>query len=308
MNCLNVHLLPKHCASKIAPYKMSIELPPSPHILQGERAHVGIMAHEIAHSWTGNLVTNKNFEHFWINEGFTMFAGRRIQGLVNGGRAMESLESLEEWKELENYVNEVVNEDHPLTSLVVNLTGLDPHDCFSPTPYDKGSIFLWYLEDIVGGPAVIEKFLKSYYKAFAYKSLDSLEFKEYFEDYFKKESKIRSIDWDTWLYGRGMPPYRPNYDESLSQTCKDLAQKWINLSTDNSSDQTILKREWAVLSPEQKREFISLLLAEKEPLSIKKLQFMELLYKLNDEKHWEIRSRWIREVFNSPASCILDPF
>ena len=266
----------------------------SPHILQGEKAHVKLMAHEIAHSWTGNLVTNKNFEHFWINEGFTMFVGRRIQGLVSGGRAMESLEALGDWKQLENYVNEVVTDDHPLTSLVVNLTGLNPHDSFNPIPYHKGSVFLWYLEGIVGGPAIMETFLKSYYKSFAYKSIDSTEFKGYFENYFKNETKINSIDWDTWLNGRGMPPYRPNYDESLSQACKDLAQKWINLDTDVSADLTTSNREWTILSPEQKREFMSVLLAEKEPLSVEKLQLMDELYQLNGMKHWEIRSRWIR--------------
>ena len=71
----------------------------SPHALKGEKGHIGLMAHEIAHSWTGNLVTNKNFEHFWINEGFTMFVMRRIQGLVRGGKAMESLEALGDWKQ-----------------------------------------------------------------------------------------------------------------------------------------------------------------------------------------------------------------
>ena len=152
----------------------------SPHALKGEKAHVSLMAHEIAHSWTGNLVTNENFEHFWINEGFTMFVGRRIQVLVSGGKAMESLEALEDWKQLENYVNEVVTKDHPLTSLVVNLAGLDPDDSFNPTPYYKGSAFLWYLEDIVGGPSIMSEFLKSYYTSFAYKSLDSLKFQTHF--------------------------------------------------------------------------------------------------------------------------------
>ena len=55
-----------------------------------------------------------------------------------------------------------------------------------------------------------------------------------------------------------------------------------------------MKKEWTILSPEQKREFISLLLAEKEPLDVKKLKLMEELYQLNGMKHWEIRSRWIR--------------
>ena len=255
----------------------------SPHLLPGEKAHVGIMAHEIAHSWTGNLVTNKNFEHFWINEGFTTFLMRRIQGRLKGGKALESLEALGDWKKLDSYINEVLSDDHPLTSLVVNLTGLDPHDCFSPIPYNKGSVFLRYLEEIIGGPTKMEEFLKSYYEFFAYESIDSTEFKTYFGNYFKNESKLSSIDWDTWLNGTGMPPHRPNYDESLVEACTELAQKWISLDANVSFDHGTLKKEFTILSAEQKREFISILQAEEEPLDSRKLLLMEVLYDLNRE-------------------------
>lgn len=108
-----------------------------------------VIAHEIAHSWTGNLVTNKNFEHFWLNEGFTVFTERKIVGRMHGEPARH-MSALGRWKELQ-YAIDLQGKTNPLTALVVDLDGVDPDDAFSVVPYEKGSTFLWYLEDTVGG-------------------------------------------------------------------------------------------------------------------------------------------------------------
>ena len=57
----------------------------TPTLLAGDKSLANVIAHEIAHSWTGNLVTNYNFEHFWLNEGFTVFTERKIVGRLGGG-------------------------------------------------------------------------------------------------------------------------------------------------------------------------------------------------------------------------------
>ena len=97
----------------------------------------------------------------------------------------------------------------------------------------------------------MDEFLKSYYKAFAYRSIDSTEFKSYFEQHFKDEqdTNITAIDWETWLNGTGMPPYRPNYDESLAKACQELAQKWVDLDANSSFDETTLRNEFQVGFP-----------------------------------------------------------
>ena len=110
-----------------------------------------VIAHEIAHSWTGNLVTNFNFEHFWLNEGFTVFTERKILGRMMG-EPERHFAAIGAWKELKYDIEEVQGKDNPLTALVVDLNGVDPDDAFSIVPYEKGSTFLWYLEDTVGGP------------------------------------------------------------------------------------------------------------------------------------------------------------
>merc|ERR1712018_1090898 len=94
------------------------------------------------------------------------------------------------WKDLKEEI-ETQGEDNPLTALVVNLDGVDPDDAFSVVPYEKGSTFLWYLEDTVGGPAKMEPFLKFYYKKFAYKSINSNTFKETFLKFFKDNDAVK---------------------------------------------------------------------------------------------------------------------
>ena len=74
----------------------------------GDKSLAGVIAHEIAHSWTGNLVTNKNFEHFWLNEGFTVFVERKILGLMQEGEATRSFEAIEGWKDLHEEVKNLL--------------------------------------------------------------------------------------------------------------------------------------------------------------------------------------------------------
>ena len=119
-------------------------------LLAGDRSQAYVIAHEIAHSWTGNLVTNKNSEHFWLNEGFTVFTEQKIQGRMFG-EPHRHLSAILITRGLENTIKDM-GENGPFTSLVTNLTGINPDEAFSIVPYAKGSIFLWYLEETVGGP------------------------------------------------------------------------------------------------------------------------------------------------------------
>ena len=121
-------------------------------LLAGDRSLADVIAHEIAHSWTGNLVTNKNSEHFWLNEGFTVFTEQKILGRMFG-EPQRHLSAILETRSLENAIK-VMGENGPFTSLVTNLTGTNPDEAYSSVPYAKGSMFLWYLEEIVGGPGV----------------------------------------------------------------------------------------------------------------------------------------------------------
>ncbi len=147
---------------------------------------------------------------------------------------------------------------------MVNLTGVDPDDAFSVVPYEKGSAFLWYLEDLVGGKDKFEPFLKSYYDRFKYQSIDSFQFKQFFLDYFKGTESIEGIDWETWFNEPGMPTYKPNYDQSLAKVCQELKDKWVKWK-EAEEQSPFSKNDLDGFSSGQKIEFLSLLLLE-EPL------------------------------------------
>jgi len=258
----------------------------TPTLLSGDRSNANVIAHEIAHSWTGNLVTNSNFEHFWLNEGFTVFTERKILGRMRGEQ-MRDFHAILGWRDLEETVNSQFNPTHPFTALVPDLSGVDPDDAFSTIPYEKGSTFLWYLEELVGGPEKFEPFLKNYYEHFKYKSITTDQFKSFFLSYFSANPSISSIDWDTWLYSPGMPPYKPSFDETLAVKSRQLADKWISEDIPDDGE------EFVKFSAEQKLEFLGILL-DSSKLSKDKIEKMDHLYSLSNNPNTEILFLFIR--------------
>jgi len=262
----------------------------TPTLLTGDKSNADVIAHEIAHSWTGNLVTNNTFEHFWLNEGFTVFTERKIKGRMQG-EAVRHFTALLRWKELEETVNKVFSPTHPYTKLVPDLVGVDPDDAFSRIPYEKGSTFLWYLEDLVGGATKFEPFLKAYYTEFAYKSIDTETFKAYFLKHFAGEPAVSAIDWNTWLHMPGMPPYKPKFDSSLAEICWKMAKQWQDW--DSSTPCPFTGNEIKPLSPTQVQEFLGTLLIGPS-LSSVTLGKMEMLYGFSKSTNCEILFLWLR--------------
>ncbi|CAH1108665.1 unnamed protein product [Psylliodes chrysocephalus] len=261
----------------------------TPTLLAGDRSLANVVAHEIAHSWTGNLITNKSFEHFWLNEGFTVFTERKIKGRLESPQSQD-FDAYTSISELKECIDRIGN-DSPLTQLVVDLKGVHPDEAFSRVPYEKGQTFLRYLESIVGGPTVFEPFLRSYFQTFKYKSIDTDDFKRFFDNYFKDVSAIKSIDWKTWLYAPGMPPIIPDYDISLAVKCNELLDtfyKWngegaIPISIDDKDNLSTNQIIYCL----QK-------LSGSEAQNIEKLKRLNELFKFDGVKNAEIKFRWLR--------------
>eukprot|EP01080_Neovahlkampfia_damariscottae_P005822 gene5822-9645_t len=207
----------------------------TPTLLAGDRSLANVVAHEISHSWSGNLVTNTTWEHFWLNEGFTVYLERRILSRMISQEYAEfhsilGLKSLK--KDIENQI-ENGHEDY--TKMIPNLKNVDPDDVFSRVPYEKGFNFLYYLTTIVGGFDIFEKFLSTYFNEFKFKCLTSDEFKTYFLNYFKNINEIKEIDWNSWFYSTGMPPVQNKFNDILSKNSIELASRWSKNQNDNFS-------------------------------------------------------------------------
>ncbi|KAJ0174026.1 hypothetical protein K1T71_010172 [Dendrolimus kikuchii] len=263
----------------------------TPTLLAGDRSQADVIVHEIMHSWTGNLVTNRNFEHFWLNEGFTVFLERKVGASLiadpaeaKRSRDFHSLLGLQELKET---INDHLGATNALTRLVPDLNGVHPDDAFSRVPYEKGSLFLRYLEDLLGGPEVFDDFLRSYLTNFSKKSLDTDQFKAYLLNYFKDNEKLEAVDWDTWFYQSGMPPIIPGYDTSMTKAVTTLLAK---IDEDNS---TISNDDVKSFTPHQ---MINLLqeLIDRPALPIDTLSTLGSKYKIDSSKNSEILYRWLR--------------
>ncbi|KAL0869686.1 hypothetical protein ABMA27_005933 [Loxostege sticticalis] len=268
----------------------------TPTLLAGDRSQADVIVHEIMHSWTGNLVTNKNFEHFWLNEGFTVFLERKVGAslIADAAEAKRSRDfhSLLGLQELSETVNDDLGAQNPLTKLVVDLKGVNPDDAFSTVPYEKGSLFLRYIEDLVGGPEVFDDFLRSYLNNFKQKSLDTDQFKAYLLNYFKDSDSLKNIDWDAWLYTSGMPPIIPQYDTSMTKAITAL------VSTISQANATISYEDVRSFTPHQ---MINLLqeLIERPALPLDKLRTLGDEYRVKSSKNSEIEYRWLRLCIRS---------
>lgn len=261
----------------------------TPTLLAGDRSLANVVAHEIAHSWTGNLVTNRNFEHFWLNEGFTVFVERKIKHRLESSQSQDfdAYTSLSELKE----TVERLGVTNPLTQLVVDLKGIHPDDAFSTVPYEKGQTFLRYLEETVGGPEKFEPFLRDYFEHFKFKSIETKDFQEFFIKYFNDDPNIQSIDWQTWLYSPGMPPVIPDYDKTFATVCDGLVDKF--LTWDASEDLPITEDDRKDLTTNQIIYFLQKIL-ETEAQSIDKLKVLSSLFSFDTVKNSEIKYRWLR--------------
>ena len=120
----------------------------TPTTISGDRQNVDVVAHELSHSWSGNLVSPASWQHFWLNEGWTTYLERRIQAAVHGEPARD-FSAIIGWKALEDSVD-AFGHDHEYTKLIVDLKGKDPDDAFSTVPYEKGFVFLYHLEKLLG--------------------------------------------------------------------------------------------------------------------------------------------------------------
>ena len=195
----------------------------TPTLLAGDRSQVAVIAHELAHSWSGNLVTNKTWLDFWINEGLTVFTETKIVDALFGEEA-SNVRLQEGWDHLLDYVKSM-GSDHNFTRLVPNMAkGDDPDDSFSVVPYEKGASLFWYLQSLVGKD-VFEPFIRTFFDDFAFKSISSTEFAAYTEE--KLPMVKKSVVWNTLFTATGMPEYKPPVNMAFIEDAQNLAHAWL---------------------------------------------------------------------------------
>ena len=170
----------------------------TPTVLAGDKSLVSLVAHELAHSWSGNLVTNATWSDFWLNEGFTVYVERRILEKIYG-RPREEMEASLGRQELEQEMSKLPSGDQILH---IDLKGRDPDDGMTQVPYEKGALLLRSLEEKFGRQK-FDAFLRDYFDHFAFQSITTGIFADYLQKHLLKGDT--SIPLDEWLNKPGIP-------------------------------------------------------------------------------------------------------
>jgi aminopeptidase N len=195
----------------------------TPTLIAGDQSLVSLIAHEMAHSWSGNLVTNATWSDFWLNEGFTTYIEQRIVEKVYGRERAEMEEVLRRW-ELEAEMAGLPPHDRVLH---IDLDGRDPDEGSTLVPYEKGALFLKSLE-LATGRQRFDSFLKSYFRHFAFQSITTAQAVEYIEvELLNGDRKLEeSLRLREWIYEPGLPASAPKAESPALASVEQMAERW----------------------------------------------------------------------------------
>jgi len=208
----------------------------TPTLLAGDRSQVNVVAHELAHSWTGNLVTNATMNDFWLNEGFTVYAERRILEEVYGVD-YANLQGVIRRNALQVHLDNV-GPGYKYTKLRTDLAGIDPDDVFSLVPYEKGAQFVLLLEDAVGRE-VFDTFLLDYIDTFRFQSITTEEFIDFLETRFP--GVLDKIDGRRWIFEPDMPENELPVESARLDEIRRLASAWL----DGARPDPAVAKDWS---------------------------------------------------------------
>ena len=196
----------------------------TPTILAGDKSLVSLVAHELAHSWSGNLVTNATWRDFWLNEGFTVYLERRIQEAVYG-RARSQMEATLGLRDLHDEMASLEDRDEILH---IDLAGRDPDEGSTDVPYEKGALFLLHLEQTFSR-ARFDRFLRSYFNHFAFQSITTEQFLTYLKQNLldKDPALAARVPIEDWISKPGLPASAPKPTSPAFARVEEQAQRWL---------------------------------------------------------------------------------
>jgi hypothetical protein len=263
----------------------------TPTVIAGDRSLVDVIAHELAHSWTGNLVTNASMNHFWLNEGFTTWAERRILEALHGKES-----SALRWAIGQNALNESVarfGPDSPLTRLRTDLRGIDPDDAFSSIPYEKGARFVTAIERHVGRER-FDRFIRKYMETFRFTSITSEEFMAFFDQ--ELPGTADAVDAEAWLHETGLPRSAPKFK---SDKLNELAAA-AGAFSDGKHPSARQVEGW------DSKELLVFLQHLPRELDDKSLAWLDENFRLTRRSNYEIAVEWLTIAAGSDYEPVFD--
>jgi leukotriene A-4 hydrolase/aminopeptidase len=272
----------------------------TPTILARDRSLVSLVAHELAHSWSGNQVTNATWNDFWLNEGFTTYVESRIMESLFGKEYADMLTVLGR-QELQGTVEELGAES-PDTHLALNLAGRDPDEGMNDIAYEKGKLFLRMLEQSVGREK-FDRFLRTYFDTFAFQTMDTRRFLDYLKQnlFAGSDEKMKELQIEQWVFGPGVPPNAPQ----LRSAAFDKVDQAVAALQQGTPAAQLDTKGWTT------HHWLHFLRNLPKPLDPQKMADLDAAFKLTESGNSEILSAWLLLAIPNryePAYPALDRF
>ncbi len=253
----------------------------TPTVLAGDRSLVALVAHELAHSWSGNLVTNATWRDFWLNEGFTVYLERRIVEDVYGlERAkIEAVLGIQELRE------DLARLPSPDQVLHINLAGRDPDDGMTQVPYEKGALFLTELERTFGR-ARFDAFLLGYFDRHAFQSITTGDFLDDLKAHlFSLDPAAASkIDLDAWIEAPGL---KASFVEPTSERLEAVEKAASDWSSGKIAAGKLATEGWST------QEWLRFLRGLPVKISVEKMAELDAAFGLTGRQNSEIAAQWL---------------
>ncbi len=197
----------------------------TPTVIAGDRSLVSLIAHELAHSWSGNLVTNATWRDLWLNEGFTSYLESRIMEAVYGAERAR----MEDTLSYQGLLSEIAELPEPMQILAVDLRGKDPDQVFTSIPYSKGHLFLSWLEHKFGRER-FDRFLEDYFDHFAFQSITTAQFLDYIQARLLTPNPgvVGKREVMEWIFEPGLPAYAVTPESDAFEAVARQRQAWLD--------------------------------------------------------------------------------
>lgn len=253
----------------------------TPTVIAGDKSLVSLIAHELAHSWSGNTVTNATWRDLWLNEGFTTYLTYRIMEMIYGHDRFKK-EAVLGYQDLENDVAALDDNDE---ILAIDLRGRNPDDVFSNIPYEKGALFLREIEQKIGREN-FDAFLMQYFKDFAFKSITTDTFIAYLDKTLLKQypNELDAERIHTWIFEPGIPEGAPHPESDAFSKIDETRSAWLSGGIKAADIET---GQWTV------HEWLYFLNNMPESLSEAQLVELDSAFSLTSTKNNEIAHSWL---------------
>lgn len=265
----------------------------TPTIITGDKSLISLVAHELAHSWSGNLVTNASWNDVWLNEGFTNYVENRIMQQVYGQNRAD-MELLLNVQALRERLKQLPPAD---TRLQPDFSGRDPDDAFHQVPYVKGQLLLTTLAQHFGQDK-FDAFLQRYFAKFAFQSIDSATFVRFFSEELNQDQSFSAASLSQWLHQPGLTDEIQLPASDAFRRINASQQQWLRGETSLS---LLATNHWSV------HEWLHFIEQLPRQLSPQQLSELEMAFSLSQSSNAEIFTAWAKLVIPLNHQQIIQP-